>query len=67
MSVVSVKEKDIGVGNQRCENNKDGQIQGVMRRKKLSAHCLYSLLRPSTNVDAENTLNTPSTLSCGSI
>ena len=55
-----------GVGNQLCENNEDGQIQGVMRRK-LSAHCLDSLLRPSTNVNAEHTLSTPPTLSCKSI
>ena len=67
LSVVSVKEKDIGVGNQLRENNEDGQIPGVMRRKKLSAYCLDSLLRPSTNVNAEHTLSTPSTLSCKSI
>ena len=66
LSVVSVKEKDIGVGDQLCENREDGQIQGVMRRK-LSAHCLDSLLRPSTNVNAEHTLSTPPTLSCESI
>ena len=31
LGVVSVKEKDISVGNQLRENNKDGQIPGVSR------------------------------------
>ena len=34
LSVVSVKEKDIGVGNQLREHNKDSQIPGKMNETK---------------------------------
>jgi len=64
---VSVEEKDIGVGNQLHKHDEGGQDTGVVRRKKLGAHCLDSLLRPSANVDAEHTLSTPPTLSCESV
>lgn len=61
---MSVEEKDIGVGNQlkKVVSSRSGEAEEVR-----GAHCLDSLLRPSADVNAEDTLSTPPTLSCESI